>query len=119
MRESIDISSRAIVEVRRSFEEGGESLADYRLRVGANKGGCSGWRWELESEKKSESNETDIIFKFNDLEIIIDQKILNSVIGPAQIHYTSQNIVEQGFTFIRKNGQACGCGESLTAISDL
>lgn len=118
MHQSIDISERAIEEVLRSFEEDGESLDDYRLRVGANKGGCSGWRWELESELKSKRLDSDIIFNFEELEIIIDQQILEKVIGTAKIDYTSSNIVEQGFTFIRENGQACGCGESLTAISD-
>ena len=42
--------------------------------------------------------------------------MLYNVIGETIIDYTSANIVEQGFVFMRSNGQQCGCGESFTPV---
>lgn len=114
----ISISEQAISEVLRSFEQEGLSTEEYRLRVGANKGGCSGWRWELETESKSDRGEKDLIFSTAGPELIVDEDILKNVIGTALIDYSQKNIVEQGFMFIRQGGLQCGCGESFTPISE-
>ena len=42
----ISITEKAAAAVKESIDDDNES---FRLRVGANKGGCSGWRWELET----------------------------------------------------------------------
>ena len=113
----ISLTKEAANAVLDSIREDESSLENTRLRVGANKGGCSGWRWELGTESKEEKKETDLIFESEGLEVIIDQKILNEVIGSVLIDYQTKNIVEQGFVFMRKTGQACGCGESFTPVA--
>lgn len=110
----ISITEKAAAAVRESIPNDNES---FRLRVSANKGGCSGWRWELETEAlKSQQQENDLVFKSNGIEIIVNKEMLHNVIGETIIDYTSANIVEQGFVFMRSNGQQCGCGESFTPI---
>ena len=109
----ISITEKAAAAVRESITDDNES---FRLRVGANKGGCSGWRWELETEALENQQENDLIFLSSGIEIIVNKEMLHNVIGETIIEYTSANIVEQGFVFMRSNGQQCGCGESFTPV---
>ena len=116
---SINITETASKAIMESIIHNGEKIENVYLRVGANKGGCSGWRWELETESVDNKKETDIVFDEGELKIIIDKKILFNVIGSVKIDYTSKNIVEQGFVFVRPSGQQCGCGESFTPIDTM
>ena len=110
----ISITEKAAAAVKESIDDNNES---FRLRVSANKGGCSGWRWELETEAlENQQQENDLVFKSNGIEIIVNKEMLYNVIGETIIEYTSENIVEQGFVFMRSNGQQCGCGESFTPV---
>tara|TARA_B100000131_G_C17879467_1_gene517647 strand:+ start:409 stop:732 length:324 start_codon:yes stop_codon:yes gene_type:complete len=84
------------------------------IRVGADPGGCSGWKWTLEST--DEIKLSDVTFKNG--KIIVDKTILNEVLGSITIDYKDDNLVEQGFVFISNNGQ-CGCGESFTPIKKI
>ena len=108
----LSITEKAAAAVRESIDDN----ESFRLRVGANKGGCSGWRWELETEALKSQQENDLVFKSNGIEIIVNKEMLYNVIGETIIDYTSANIVEQGFVFMRSNGQQCGCGESFTPV---
>ena len=65
---------------------------------------------------KNNKNCVDLVFKSNVIEIIVNKEMLHNVIGETIIDYTSENIVEQGFVFMRSNGQQCGCGESFTPV---
>ena len=107
----IEITEKAAEVFLRSFR--GENLdpESIYIRVGANSGGCSGYRWELSTEENK--NESDLIFSSQHVNIIVNQKLFEEIIGPVTIDYTSKNLVEQGFVFIRE-GQQCGCGESFT-----
>ena len=108
----ISITEQAAIAVRESITDD----ESFRLRVSANKGGCSGWRWELETETLESQQENDLVFLSSGIEIIVNKEMLYNVIGETIIEYTSENIVEQGFVFMRNNGQQCGCGESFTPI---
>lgn len=89
------------------------SQADEKfIRVGANPGGCSGWRWTLEST--NDLKLTDVTFENG--KIIIDKDLLTNVIGSITIDYKDDNLIEQGFVFITNSGQ-CGCGESFQPIN--
>ena len=107
----IEITEKAAEVFLRSFR--GENLdpESTYIRVGANSGGCSGYRWELSTDENK--NENDLTFSSQHVNIIVNQKLFEEVIGPVTIDYTSKNLVEQGFVFIRE-GQQCGCGESFT-----
>ena len=112
----IRLTEEAATAVKESFLEGGFSTADTRLRIGANYGGCAGWRWEMETEDVSEVSEEDQVFDSNGISIIVNKEILYNVIGDVLISYRNISLVEQGFLFVRDNGHACGCGESFSSV---
>lgn len=89
------------------------SQADEKfIRVGANPGGCSGWRWTLESTNDLKLNDVT----FENGKIIIDKDLLTNVIGSIIIDYKDENLIEQGFVFLTNSGQ-CGCGESFQPMN--
>jgi len=112
----VRLTEEAAAAVKESFREGGFSTADTRLRIGANYGGCAGWRWEMETEELADVTQEDQVFDSNGISIIINKEILYNVIGDVLISYRNISLVEQGFLFVRDNGHACGCGESFSSV---
>jgi iron-sulfur cluster assembly accessory protein len=112
--ETLTISEVAATAVLDAITE------DEHLRISANSGGCSGWKWALWTEDEMLYTEQDVKFETGyGFDMIVDRDILNDVIGSADIDYTdSKNLVEQGFVFQRKTGIQCGCGESFTPIKE-
>ena len=52
--------------------------------------------------------------------LVVDETILNEIIGDVEVDYKKGNLVEQGFIFKRlKYEHVCGCGESFTPIKDI
>ena len=88
------------------------------LRVGANSGGCSGWKYSLDFEDTVDP--IDLTFEQYDVKLVVDEKILNEIIGDVEVDYRVGNLVEQGFIFKRlKYAHVCGCGESFTPLKDI
>ena len=88
------------------------------LRVGANSGGCSGWKYSLDFEDMIDPE--DLTFEQYDVKLVVDEKILNEIIGDVEVDYKIGNLVEQGFIFKRlKYAHVCGCGESFTPVKDI
>ena len=88
------------------------------LRVGANSGGCSGWKYSLDFEDTI--NSVDLTFEQYNVKLVVDEKILNEIIGDVEVDYRIGNLVEQGFIFKRlKYAHVCGCGESFTPLKDI
>ena len=88
------------------------------LRVGANSGGCSGWKYSLDFEDTVDP--VDLTFEQYDVKMVVDEKILNEIIGDVEVDYKIGNLVEQGFIFKRlKYAHVCGCGESFTPLRDI
>ena len=88
------------------------------LRVGANSGGCSGWKYSLDFEDTVDP--IDLTFEQYDVKLVVDEKILNEIIGDVEVDYRIGNLVEQGFIFKRlKYAHVCGCGESFTPVKDI
>ena len=88
------------------------------LRVGANSGGCSGWKYSLDFEDTVDP--VDLTFEQYDVKMVVDEKILNEIIGDVEVDYKIGNLVEQGFIFKRlKYAHVCGCGESFTPVKDI
>ena len=112
----IRISERAAQAVVESINQEGLSVKDTRLRIGANYGGCAGWRWEMETEQVAEVSEKDIVFESNGISLIVSKELLENVIGDVLISYQNKSLVEQGFMFVRDNGHECGCGESFSSV---
>ena len=91
---------------------------DSYLRVGANSGGCSGWKYSLDFDDNIDT--TDLTFEQYGVTLVVDEKILNEIIGDVEVDYRVGNLVEQGFIFKRlKNAHVCGCGESFTPVKDI
>jgi len=88
------------------------------LRVGANSGGCSGWKYSLDYEDTVDP--ADLIFEQHGVKLVVDNELLNNIMGDVEVDYKIGNLVEQGFVFNRlKFGHQCGCGESFTPLKDM
>ena len=88
------------------------------LRVGANSGGCSGWKYSLDFEDTIDP--VDLTFEQYNVKLVVEEKVLNEIIGDVEVDYRVGNLVEQGFIFKRlKYAHVCGCGESFTPVKDI
>jgi len=115
----VTITELAAKEFRSMCEDENKLLKNSYLRVGANSGGCSGWKYSLDFDDNIES--TDLTFEQYDVILVVDKTILNEIIGDVEVDYKTGNLVEQGFVFKRfkLNGYVCGCGESFTPLKDI
>ena len=107
-------------QAAKAYDSGNRSelLESSYLRVGANSGGCSGWKYSLDFEDSIDSE--DLTFMQYGVTIVVDEKILNEIIGDVEVDYKKGNLIEQGFIFKRlKYGHVCGCGKALHRIKDI
>ena len=117
---SVVLTERAAQVFKDSCEAEGLTLQDTFLRIGARPGGCSGWKYELESNSTEDVGPNDIKILSQDVSVIVDREALTDVLGPIRIDYLDKNLVEQGFVFEQLiTGHQCGCGESFTPVRDL
>ena len=117
---SVILTERAAQVFKESCEAEGLTLQDTFLRIGARPGGCSGWKYELESNSPEDVGPNDIKILSQDVSVIVDREALTDILGAIRIDYSDKNIVEQGFVFEQLiNGHQCGCGESFTPVRDL
>ena len=114
----VKITEHAAKEFKSMCEDENKLLEDSYLRVGANSGGCSGWKYSLDFDNTVDS--TDLTFEQYGVTLVVDETILNEIIGDVEVDYKKGNLIEQGFIFKRlKYGHVCGCGESFTRIKDI
>ena len=117
---SVVLTERAAQVFKESCEAEGLTLQDTFLRIGARPGGCSGWKYELESNSPEEVGPNDIQILSQDVSVIVDREALTDILGAIRIDYSDKNLVEQGFVFEQLiTGHQCGCGESFTPVRDL
>ena len=117
---SVILTERAAQVFKDSCEAEGLALQDTFLRIGARPGGCSGWKYELESNSPEDVGPNDIQILSQDVSVIVDREALTDILGPIRIDYSDKNLVEQGFVFEQlTTGHQCGCGESFTPVRDL
>ena len=114
----VKITELAAKEFTSMCEDENKLLENSYLRVGANSGGCSGWKYSLDFEDNVDSE--DLTFEQYGVTLVVDKTILNDVIGDVEVDYKKGNLIEQGFIFKRlKYDHVCGCGESFTPIKDI
>ena len=114
----LKISSKAANVFKEMIEDEKKDLKNSYLRVGANSGGCSGWKYSLDFDDNIDS--TDLTFAQYGVTLVVDETILNEIIGDVEVDYKKGNLIEQGFIFKRlKYDHVCGCGESFTPIKDI
>ena len=117
---SVVLTERAAQVFKDSCEAEGLTLQDTFLRIGARPGGCSGWKYELESNSPEDVGPNDIKILSQEVTVIVDRETLTDILGAIRIDYSDKNLVEQGFVFEQLiNGHQCGCGESFTPVRDL
>ena len=117
---SVVLTERAAQVFKDSCEAEGLTLQDTFLRIGARPGGCSGWKYELESNSPEDVGPNDIKILSQEVSVIVDREALTDILGPIRIDYSDKNLVEQGFVFEQLiTGHQCGCGESFTPVRDL
>ena len=117
---SVILTERAAQVFKDSCEAEGLTLQDTFLRIGARPGGCSGWKYELESNSPEDVGPNDIKILSQDVSVIVDREALTDILGAIRIDYSDKNLVEQGFVFEQLiTGHQCGCGESFTPVRDL
>jgi len=117
---SVVLTERAAQVFKDSCEAEGLTLQDTFLRIGARPGGCSGWKYELESNSPEDVRPNDIKILSQEVSVIVDREALTDILGAIRIDYSDKNLVEQGFVFEQLiNGHQCGCGESFTPVRDL
>ena len=115
----LKITEKAAVEFKQMCIGEDKHWVDSYLRVGANSGGCSGWKYSLDYED-TVNDSTDLIFEQHGIKLVVDEYILNDIIGDVEVDYKVGNLVEQGFIFKRlKFEHVCGCGESFTPVKDI
>jgi len=114
----LKISEKAANVFKEMIEDENKDIKNSYLRVGANSGGCSGWKYSLDVEDSIKSK--DLVFTENDVKMVVDEYMLNDIIGDVEVDYKDGNLVEQGFVFRRlKYEHVCGCGESFTPVRDI
>ena len=114
----VTITEQAANVFKEMIADENKDLENSYLRVGANSGGCSGWKYSLDFENTVDP--VDLTFEQYDVKLVVDEKILNEIIGDVEVDYKIGNLVEQGFIFKRlKYAHVCGCGESFTPIKDM
>ena len=117
---SVILTERAAQVFKDSCEAEGLNLQDTFLRIGARPGGCSGWKYELESNSPEDVEPNDVQILSQEVSVIVDREALTDILGPIRIDYSDKNLVEQGFVFEQLiTGHQCGCGESFTPVRDL
>ena len=117
---SVILTERAAQVFKDSCKSEGTTLQETFLRIGARPGGCSGWKYELESNTHKDVGPNDIKILSQEVSVIVDREELTDILGPIRIDYSDKNLVEQGFVFEQlTNGHQCGCGESFTPVRDL
>ena len=117
---SVILTERAAQVFKDSCKSEGTNLQETFLRIGARPGGCSGWKYELESNTPKDVGPNDIKILSQEVSVIVDREALTDILGPIRIDYSDKNLVEQGFVFEQLiNGHQCGCGESFTPVRDL
>jgi len=117
---SVILTARAAQVFKESCEAEGSTLENTFLRIGASPGGCSGWKYELESNFSHDIGPNDVQIQSREVTVIVDREALTEVLGPLKIDFSEKNMVEQGFVFEQLfTGHQCGCGESFTPVKDL
>ena len=114
----LKITEKAASVFKEMIADENKDLENSYLRVGANSGGCSGWKYSLDFEDTVDP--VDLTFEQYNVKLVVDEKILNEIIGDVEVDYRVGNLVEQGFIFKRlKYAHVCGCGESFTPVKDI
>jgi iron-sulfur cluster assembly accessory protein len=83
------------------------------LRIGADKGGCSGWLYTLSPEKEAHPDDDFIICIDDSVTIVINKDKANNILKSIKIYLKKLSFGEQLKVEKQGDGIKCGCGDSF------
>jgi len=105
---AITMTDTAANRVKTFLDNRGKGVG---LRLGVKTSGCSGMAYVMEFA--DEIDESDEIFEYKGIKILVDPKSLVYIDG-TEMDFVKEGLNE-GFKFVNPNEKAaCGCGESFT-----
>src|SRR5207248_3984938 len=109
---AIEISDKAVDEVRRMMHKEGVQAAG--LRVGVKGGGCSGLSYNLSFETQPRTG--DKVFEREDVKLFCDLKSYIYLNGTVLDN--DSGLMGKGFVFMNPNAKkSCGCGSSFSTYT--
>ena len=81
------LTERAAEVFKESCKAEGTSIKETYLRIGAKPGGCSGWKYELESNTKEDIGPNDIQIISKEVSVVVDREALTDILGPLRIDF--------------------------------
>ncbi len=107
----IVLTDRALQEVANIMKE--QSIPEnFRLRLGVQGGGCSGFSYSLAFDEHVTEN--DMTYEFENVKVVVDYKSLLYLKGVNLDFQDGLN--GRGFVFGNPNAtKTCGCGSSFSA----
>ena len=110
-QEGIQVTERALKQIRIAIAKEGISLEEGGLRLGIQGGGCSGLSYKMLFDARPQ--ERDHLYQFGDVRVFVDPKSLVYLNGTI-LDY-EETLIRQGFNFINPNStKSCGCGSSFS-----
>jgi iron-sulfur cluster assembly accessory protein len=107
---AITLTKKAEEKVREILAEQDEEFAGLRIQVVG--GGCSGYSYRMGFDK-SWNEDTDHVFRFDDLQVFVDRASLLHIEG-TEVDYV-EGLHGSGFKFNNPNVTgSCGCGQSFS-----
>jgi len=109
----VTLSERAVKEVKRVLDDQKMAIETHQLRVAVGGGGCSGFSYKLEFEKREDGDAlNDITADVDGLSVVVDQKS-HMFLDGTEVDY-HEGLEARGFTFTNPNAtKSCGCGASF------
>jgi iron-sulfur cluster assembly protein len=106
----ISLTERSAAKIKGLLEAEKKDPAEYGLRVGVIGGGCSGFQYMLDFDKKREN---DQVFETHGVKVIVDPKSLMFMRGSV-VEY-EETLMGAGFKIQNPNVKgSCGCGSSFS-----
>jgi len=108
----IHLTERAALKIRVLLAKDGVSPDVGGLRVGVQRGGCSGLSYAMRLD--TQARDRDRIFEEHGVRLFVDPKSFLFLNGTT-LEY-EETLMRQGFVFQNPNAaRNCGCGSSFTA----
>lgn len=111
---SIELTERAIEEVKKVMSEQEFKPEEYVLEAGCVGGGCSGFQFKLGFKEKKEVDPlSTTMFNFNGIDVVISNRALLYMEGTTIDFHEDLN--KRGFIFNNPLARTtCGCGSSFS-----
>ena len=103
-------TDKAVNSIRSKLEKRG--TPESMLRIGIVGGKCSGYAYHMDFFD-DKPKETDLVFTFEDVSIVIDKKSIIYLNG-TELDW-EKRVIREGFVFNNPNVKSvCGCNESFS-----